>query len=145
MALLPRGSETVLLVDTDPEPRKLAAFMLQRLGYSVVEARSGQDALKMCEDGSVRPDLLLTEILMVGLSGTDLAAKLHALQPELRVLYMSRADYNRLSRRLEIDRELAFLQKPFTMGQITDKVRRALDTRKARALGLHIERDQDRN
>src|ERR1044072_9017325 len=122
-----RGSETILLVDADPEPRKLAAFMLQRRGYTVIEARSSADALHLCESGSTWPNLLLTEILMPGMSGTDLAVKLVALRPEMRVLFMSRADYNRVARRFEIDRELSFLQKPFTMAQIAEKVRRALD------------------
>ena len=105
MESLPCGSETVLLVDADPEPRKLAAFMLQRRGYTVIEARSTADALYLCESWSARPDLLLTEILMPGMSGTDLAAKVVALQPELRVLFMSRMDYNRVARRQEINRE----------------------------------------
>jgi DNA-binding NtrC family response regulator len=129
MEILPRGSETVLLVDADPETRKLGAFMLQKRGYPVLEARSCADALRLVESGNARPDLLLTEILMPSMSGTDLAARLTGLQPDLCVLYMSRADYNRVARRLEIDREVAFLQKPFTMVQIANKVRRALDAR----------------
>ena len=136
MEPLPRGSETVLLVDADPETRKLAAFMLQKRGYAVLEARTCADALRLCESGGARPDLLLTEILMPGMSGTDMAAKLLALQQGLCVLYMSRADYNRVARRLEIDRERAFLQKPFTMVQIASKVRRALDARTI-VLGAH--------
>ena len=136
MEPLPRGSETILLVDVDPEPRKLAAFMLQRRGYTVIEARSCADAVALCESGGARPDLLLTEILMPGMCGTDLAAKLMALQPDLRVLYMSLADYNRVARRLEIDRQTGFLQKPFTMAQIADKVRRALDNRMVQAIGV---------
>src|SRR5262245_62826525 len=135
---LARGSERVLLVDADPETRKLGSFMLERRGYTVIEARSTADALNLCESSSARPDLLLTEILMPGMSGTDLAAKLVALQPELRVLYMSRADYNRLARRLDIDRELSFLQKPFTMAQIAEKVRRVLDRGQTRALGVSV-------
>src|SRR5690348_10083426 len=124
MDTLPRGSETILLVDADPETRKLAAFMLQKRGYAVLEARSSADALRVCEDGEARPDLLLTEILMPAISGTELAARLLESQPDLRVLYMSRAEYNRVARRLDIDRETAFLQKPFTMVQIANKVRR---------------------
>jgi DNA-binding NtrC family response regulator len=127
------GSETVLLVDTDPEQRKLAAFMLQKRGYNVIEARSSADALQLSEIGSA-PDLLLTEILMPAMSGTDLAAKLMALWPNLRVLYMSRANYNRVARRLDINRDVAFLEKPFTMVQIAGKVRRALDAGRRQAV-----------
>jgi len=137
MEPLPRGSETILLVDADPETRKLAAFMLQKRGYPVMEARSGADALKLCDSDNARPDLLLTEILMPSMSGTDLAARLQALHPGLKVLFMSRADYNRVGRRLKIDRETEFLQKPFTMVQIAGKVRRALDARPS-AVGAHV-------
>jgi CheY-like chemotaxis protein len=137
MDTVPRGSETVLLVDTDPETRKLAAFMLQKRGYTVVEARATAEALHLCESGAVHPDLLLTEILMPKMGGTDLAARLLALQPELRVLYMSHAG-DRLLRHLEIDRERGFLQKPFTMGLLAGKVRLALDAPRARALGMSV-------
>jgi DNA-binding NtrC family response regulator len=133
MDVLDRGVENILFVDTDPEPRKLGAFMLRRRGYDVTEARTGADALQLCESGEACPDLLITEILMPGMSGTDLAAKLVAMQPGMRVLYMSRTDYDRVARRREINRELGFLQKPFTMAQISEKVRRALDARRPSA------------
>jgi CheY-like chemotaxis protein len=132
---VPKGLETVLLVDADPETRKLAVFMLQKRGYTVLEARSTEDALQLCE--SVRADLLLTEILMPRMSGPDLAAQLKALQPELRVVYMSSADYRRVARGLAIDRERGFLQKPFTMGTLASKVRRALDAPLAKTAGMH--------
>ena len=122
---VPRGSETILLVDADPETRKLAAFMLQKRGYKVLEARSSADALQTPES---HIDHLLTEIHLSRTSGPDLAAKLSAIHPGLRVLYMSSGDYNRVARPLEIDRERGFLQKPFTMGTLASKVRRVLDT-----------------
>src|SRR5690348_1727763 len=137
MDILPRGSETVLLVDVDPEPRKLAAFMLQRRGYSVVEARSSADALRICESG-MRPDLVITEILLPGMSGPDLVAKLTARQPDLRVLYMSRLEYQRATQRLQVDRDLGFLEKPFTVAVITNKVRRALDAVPSRTVGAGV-------
>ena len=130
---VPRGSETILLVDADPETRKLAAFMLQKRGYKVLEARSSADALQTAES---QLDLLLTEIHLARMSGPDLAAKLSALHPGLRVLYMSSGDYNRVARPLEIDRERAFLQKPFTMGTLASKVRRVLDTPRVRTAGV---------
>lgn len=134
---VPRGSETILLVEADPETRKLAVFMLQKRGYTVIEARSTAEALQLCESANVRADLLLTEILLPRMSGPDLAAQLIALQPELRVLYMSSADYARVARHLEVDRELGFLQKPFTMGTLASKVRRALDSPLARTAGIN--------
>jgi two-component system cell cycle sensor histidine kinase/response regulator CckA len=133
---VPRGSETILLVDADPETRKLAAFMLQKRGYTEIEARSSADALQLAESGVARPDLLLTEILMSRMRGPDLAGKMTALYPDLRVLYMSSGDYGRVARPLEIDRERAFLQKPFTMGTLASKVRRMLDTPLVRTVGV---------
>src|SRR5690349_15277072 len=73
---VPRGSETILLVDADPETRKLAAFMLQKRGYKVLEARSSADALQTPES---QIDLLLTEIHLSRTRGPDLAAKLSAI------------------------------------------------------------------
>jgi two-component system, cell cycle sensor histidine kinase and response regulator CckA len=133
-----RGSETILLVEADPETRKLAAFMLQKRGYGVIEARSTADALQLYESANVHADLLLTEILMSGMSGPDLSARLVALQPDLRVLYMSHAEYSRVARRLEIDRERGFLQKPFTMSTLAGKVRRVLDTPLAKTAGMNV-------
>jgi FixJ family two-component response regulator len=72
------------------------------------------------------------------MSGRDLAVKLTALRPELRVLYMSSADYGRVARQLQIDRERAFLQKPFTMSMLAAKVRHALDTPLARTAGINV-------
>src|SRR5690242_10807853 len=109
MDTAPRGSETVLLVETDPETRKLAAFMLKKRGYTVVESRSTVDALQLYESGGVHADLLLTEVLMPGMSGTNLAARLRALDPQLRVLYMSHAA-DRIAREIDIDRRGGFLR-----------------------------------
>ena len=134
---VPTKSETVLLVDADPLTRKLAAFMLQKRGYTVVEARSTADALELYRSDRVRADLFLTEILMPKMSGADLAARLVALQPELRVLYMSHAG-ERVARHLEIDRARGFLPKPFTMGLLAGKVRQALDAPRAQAVGATL-------
>ena len=125
------------MVEADPETRKLAAFMLQKRGYTVVEARSGIDALQLCEAGGVHADLLLTEVLMPKMSGADLAARLRELRPQMRVLYMSHAT-NRILRDMAIDRELGFLRKPFTMGLLAGKVRQALDAPSARIAGTGV-------
>ena len=134
MDTVPRGSETVLLVEVDPETRKLAAFMLGKRGYTVVEARSTTDALQLYEAGGVHADLLLTEVLMPKMSGTSLAARLQAIEPQLRVLYMSHSA-DRILRELEIDSSRGFLRKPFTMGLLAGKVRQVLDTPRGNAVG----------
>jgi CheY-like chemotaxis protein len=126
MDTLAQGRETVLLVDADPETRKLAAFMLGKRGYIVVEARSTIEALRLCESGGVQADLLLTELLMPQMSGSNLAARLRSLQPQLRVLFMSNAP-DRVVRGHEVDRARGFLRKPFTMNLLAGKVREVLD------------------
>ena len=133
MATVPGGSETILLVDSDPGTRKLAAFMLQKRGYTVLEARSTADAMLLYESAGAGADLLLTEILMPRMNGTELARQLVALQPQLRVLYMSHADARRIARHVKIDSVRGFLQKPFTMDRLTEKVRLALDSPRERA------------
>jgi two-component system cell cycle sensor histidine kinase/response regulator CckA len=131
-----RGSETVLLVDADPETRKLGAFMLEKRGYRVLEARSTADALALCESGAGSVDLLLTEILMPKMTGIDLAARLRDAQPQLRVLLMSHADYKRLARQMELGPGQGFLQKPFTMRMLAGKVREILDAPRARTAAI---------
>jgi len=137
METVPRGSETVLLVEADPETRKLAAFMLQKRGYTVVEARSAADALQLYESGLAHADLLLTEVLMPKMSGANLAMRLREMDPQLRVLYMSYAA-DRIVRDLAINLEVGFLRKPFTMGLLAGKVRLALDAPLARAIGTNV-------
>jgi DNA-binding response OmpR family regulator len=120
----PRGSETVLLVDPEPEPRKLAAFMLQKQGYAVLEARSAEEALKLSDTHSSEIDLLLTEIRIPRMSGRDLADRLISAHPALRVLYMSHAN-------TDVGSGRAFLPKPFIMRELANKVRQVLDTPRA--------------
>jgi two-component system, cell cycle sensor histidine kinase and response regulator CckA len=138
---VPHGSETILLVEADPETRKLGAFMLERRGYTVLEARSTAEALRVSESTGAPIDLLLTELMLppkslVRPSGIDLAARLLALRPGLRVLYMSHAESNRMARHMEMGLEQHFLQKPFTMRMLAEKVRQALDAPQSRVAGV---------
>src|SRR5687768_3952943 len=83
------GTETVLLVEDNEAVRDLTARALRRRGYTVHEARDGEGALHWMQTGGVRPHLLLTDVVMPGVSGPNLAARLIQLHPNLRVLYMS--------------------------------------------------------
>ena len=127
------GNETVLLVEPDPETRTLAAFMLARLGYGVIEARNATEAVGAYEERQGAIDLLLTESIMSRVSGHDLAETLRERNPGLRVLLLSDADYERLTRRVAAQRKLLFLARPFTMAQLAAKVRQALDAPGVRA------------
>jgi CheY-like chemotaxis protein len=121
------GNETVLLVEPDPETRALAAFMLRRLGYTVLEARHANDAIAAYEEQCGSVDLLLTEAVMTRTNGHDLAELLRQHNPALRVLYLADAQYERLTRRVALEKKLLFLVRPFTMSQFAPKVREALD------------------
>jgi two-component system cell cycle sensor histidine kinase/response regulator CckA len=123
----PRGTETILLVQPDPEFRTLAAFMLARLGYTVLEAHNAMEALKIHDERGGGVDLLLAELRMPRVSGQELAEVLGARAATLRVLYMADVDYARLARRVATQKHLSFLPRPFTMRVLADHVRSALD------------------
>jgi DNA-binding response OmpR family regulator len=125
--IAPRGTETILLVEPEPETRKLAAFMLSKVGYTVLEARNAGEACRTFEEFDGPVDLLLTEAPMSKINGHELAQMLCARAPSLRVLYLSDPDYVRLARRAAAEKGLAFLHRPFTMRLLAGKVRQVLD------------------
>ncbi len=117
----------VLLVEPEPETRKLAAFMLNKQGYQILEARSAMDAVKIFDEHHGAVDLLLTEAVMSRVNGHELAQMLTRHSPALRVLYLADAQYERLTRGIAAAKGLAFIQRPFTMGVLAQKVRQVLD------------------
>ena len=123
---IPRGSETILLVEPDPETRKLAAFMLAKQGYTVLEARNTAEAFGLYQERGKRVDLLLTEASRCDVNGLELARVLEAKDPGLPVVYLSDSANRRLTRRIET-RTKRVLQRPFTMRLLADKVRQVLD------------------
>jgi two-component system cell cycle sensor histidine kinase/response regulator CckA len=123
----PRGTETVLLVQPEPESRTLASFMLTRLGYTVLEAHNAMEALKIHDERGGGVDLLLAELRMPRVSGQELAEVLEPRSATMRVLFMADTDYTRLARRMTAQKHLAFLPRPFTMRVLADRVREALD------------------
>jgi two-component system, cell cycle sensor histidine kinase and response regulator CckA len=129
----PRGTETILLVEPEPETRKLALFMLSKLGYAVLEAHNAEEALALWEEQGRDIRLLVTEAPMSRINGHELAHILTGKDPLLRVLYLSDATYERLARRAAGEKGLVFLQRPFTMASLSAKVRHVLDTPAARA------------
>src|SRR5690242_3256818 len=131
---IPRGNETILLVEPEPETRKLALFMLTKQGYEVLEARSALEAVKLYDQHSAAIDLLFTEAVMSKINGHELAQMLATRDPRLRVLYLSDSDYGRLTRRVAAQKGLTFLQRPFTMRLLANRVRQVLDARDATAL-----------
>ncbi len=118
----PRGSETVLLVDADPETRKLAAFMLGKQGYIILEARNRAEAFAALDGAQSDIELLLVDVKA---RGWELAEDVRQSHPSIRVLFMC-GDHGSAAR-VVIQQGLPFLRKPFTMAEIAGKVRSALD------------------
>jgi PAS domain S-box-containing protein len=124
---LPRGSETILVVEDEEEVRKLAARILQRQGYKVLEAPQGGDALLICEQHQDPVHLMLTDVVMPGMSGHHLAKRLESLQPGMKILYMSGYADNAIAQHGVLGEGVNYIQKPFTVDGLARKVREVLD------------------
>ncbi len=119
---------TILVVDDEPEVRKLVGAMLSREGYNVMVSDSGETAVKTFVKYGSPVDLLLTDVVSPGMSGPMLADKLLEIQPNLRVLFMSGFDGTQVVQRYVVERGFSLLIKPFTMEQLREKVRGALES-----------------
>ncbi|MET0286361.1 MAG: PAS domain S-box protein [Polyangiales bacterium] len=123
-----RSWETILLVEDDDQVRTLARTALRRQGYQVLEAEHGEQALTLCEQHVGNIHLLLTDVVMPRMGGRELAERLAALRPDMKVLYMSGyANDDILTRGILTD-EVTLLQKPITPSSLARKVREVLDT-----------------
>jgi PAS domain S-box-containing protein len=121
-----RGSETVLLVEDEDQVRSLAAGILRKYGYRVLEARMAREALALAAGGGP-VDLLLTDVVMPEMAGPLLAEKLMSLRPSMRVLFMSGYTDDAVVRHGILEAGAAFLQKPFVPEVLARRVRAALD------------------
>ncbi|HTN77096.1 MAG TPA: PAS domain S-box protein [Pirellulaceae bacterium] len=122
-----RGNETVLLVEDEAMVRALAKRILESQGYRVLEAEHGEAALTLSQAYPHPIDLLVTDVIMPGVSGRQLAEQILVKRPELRVLYISGYTDNTISHHGVLDPEVAFLQKPFTHELLATKVRQVLN------------------
>jgi CheY-like chemotaxis protein len=124
---LPRGSETVLLVEDDRTVRVLASEMLELNGYTVLQARDGREALELVRRHGHPIHLLLTDVVMPQMSGRKLAEGIASVHPGIRVLYMSGYTDGVIAHHGVLDAGVAYLQKPFTADLLARKVREVLD------------------
>jgi signal transduction histidine kinase/CheY-like chemotaxis protein len=121
------GEETVLIVEDEHAVRALAERMLRNAGYRVLVACDGGEALLLCEKHGGEIDLLLTDVVMPQMSGKELADRLAETRPEMKVLYMSGYTDEAIDHHGVLDAETHFIAKPFTVSELTHKVRNTLD------------------
>jgi CheY-like chemotaxis protein len=122
------GTETILLVEDETAVRGLATVVLQKHGYRVLEAPSGHAALEIWKQHASEVDLLLTDLVMPGgMTGMDLAEKLKASNPKLKVIYSSGYSTELTGQILESKEGKLFLQKPYHPQDLAETVRKLLD------------------
>lgn len=125
---LPRGTETILLVEDDPALRDMGATLLRRLGYTVLAAVNGIEALSLCHKRKGRCiDLLFSDVVMPHMSGRELADRMRVLYPQTRILFTSAYTENAIVNQGVLDKGVELLQKPFTPSALANKVRQILD------------------
>jgi len=124
---LPRGNETILIVEDEEEVRKLAGKTLERQGYRILEASQGDDALRISERHGGPIDLILVDVIMPGMSCSELAKHLKSPHPKMKVVYMSGYTDNAIVRHGVLEKGVNYIQKPFTMEGLARKVREVLD------------------
>jgi CheY-like chemotaxis protein len=125
----PVGLETVLLAEDEDSVRALAETILLRLGYRVLVAESGEKALEIWEECGGRIDILLTDVIMPRIGGSELAHKLRQSNPKLKVLFMSGYTDDMLASHGVLAGETQLIQKPFTAEALGRKLRSVLDAR----------------
>jgi two-component system cell cycle sensor histidine kinase/response regulator CckA len=125
------GTETILLVEDQPEVRVVTRSTLARQGYLVLEAGSGPEALALAANHRSDIHLLITDVVMPGMSGRDLAQRLQTLRPALRVIYTSGYTTDTIVHHQILDPGITFIQKPFARNALLQTVRDVLDARKS--------------
>ncbi len=121
------GSETILLVEDKEELRSTTRRVLERLGYTVLEAADGEEGLAALHSERSRIDLILSDVLMPKLSGPELYQAVHAVDPAARFLFTSGYSESDISQRSLLEPGVMFVAKPWTIADLARQVRKALD------------------
>jgi two-component system cell cycle sensor histidine kinase/response regulator CckA len=124
---IPQGTETILLVEDAKMVRRMAKEILSTNGYHVLEAANGREALRVSQRSKGPIQLLLTDVVMPGMSGRELAIRLAALHPEMRVLYMSGYTEDTIVHHGVLEEGINFIPKPFSPDGLVLKVREVID------------------
>ena len=124
---VPRGTETILLVEDEDVVRGLARQILEQAGYNVLDAPSGAEALRLSHEHNNPIHLLLTDVVMPETSGKEIAQRLTSTRPATCVLFMSGYTDDAIVHHGVLDSDVEFIQKPFTPVALARKVREVLD------------------
>jgi CheY-like chemotaxis protein len=122
-----RGTETILVAEDEDGVRSLTREVLEKFGYTVLEAANGEEALKVAERHQGPLHLLLSDVVMPRMGGPELAQELVARRPDVKVLYMSGYTDHPMVRRGVVNAGVAFLQKPFTPTGLVSRIREVLE------------------
>lgn len=128
--IIPEGNkELVLIVEDDPSISDLSGKMIQKMGYRVMLAESADKAIVMIEDEGLRPELVISDVVMPGLSGLELAAIIRYKHPEMKVILMSGYTEQVIMKHGEMDPNIPFLHKPFTRQELQDRITQVMQKR----------------
>ena len=123
------AGELIMVVEDSVAAREFTETALDNLGYKTVSAVSGDDALEMLSHGNIKPSLLITDVIMPGMAVGEFRRKACEIVPGLRVIYMSGYSGDVIFDSDETGKSIPFLQKPFTLGELSKAVRASLDSR----------------
>ena len=121
------GTETILIVDDEPSVLSLCKSILEMLGYSILKANGQDEAIRLANEYKDRIDLLLTDIVMPGMNGRELSLRILALKPSIKCLYMSGYAEDFIARQGVLEDGVEYVSKPFSIKELADKVRDAID------------------
>jgi CheY-like chemotaxis protein len=121
------GHETILVVEDEEAILNLATKMLTSLGYNVLSAIKPSQAIKLANDHAGHIDLLLTDVIMPEMNGRDLASRLLSIYPEIKLIFMSGYTANIIKYEGKLENYMHFIQKPFSIRQISEKLREVLE------------------
>jgi CheY-like chemotaxis protein len=125
--LMVRGSETLLIVEDESQIRQLACDCLTQCGYNVLSAANGPEAVRLIENEKQPIDLILTDVVMPQMSGRELAERILCVRPETKILFMSGYTNDAIIKHGILDAGTWFIQKPFTLDDLSMRVREVLD------------------
>lgn len=122
-----KGTETILLVEDDEQVRNFASAALKDFGYKVYSAENGKESINLINNQKIKVDLLFTDMIMPDMNGKELAKKIKEISPDIDVLFASGYVDNNVIESGELEKNINFLQKPYSINMLLKKVREILD------------------